>query len=63
MAKVKEFIRDKLSVKNYIVFSDILEEVNEKREIIDKAFYSFESEGNHRMRIIKDVGVVLETVT
>lgn len=60
VAEVKEFIRDRLALKNYVAFDDLLEEVNEKRDIIDKAFYDFEFEKNHRMRIIKDVGVVLE---
>ena len=62
-AKVNKLIRDKLSLKDYIVFNDILEETNEKREIVNKAFYDLEAEGKHRMRLIKDVGLVLETAT
>lgn len=63
VAKVRNLIRDKLSFKGYGVFNDILEEANEKREIVNKAFHDLEAEGKCRMRIIKDVGVVLETIT
>jgi len=60
VAKVHELLHDKLAVKDYVVFNDILEETNEKREIVNKAFHDHEAEGEHRMRLIKDVGVVLE---
>ena len=63
MAKVNKLIRDKLSLKDYIIFNDIVEETNETREIINKAFHEIEAEGKQRMRLIKDVGVVLETAT
>ena len=63
VAKVKEFIRDRLSLKDYVVFNDILEEANEARTLVNKAFYDMEAEGKYRMRLIKDVGVVLEVMT
>jgi hypothetical protein len=63
VAKVKNFVRDRLSLKDYVVFNDILEETNEKREIVNKAFYELEAEGKNRMRLIRDVGIVLETMT
>jgi len=58
--QVKSFILDKLNRKDYVVYSDIVEETNEVTEIINKAFYDLESEGEYRIRMIKDVGIVLE---
>ncbi|MGB5925587.1 MAG: hypothetical protein WBH01_05775 [Dehalococcoidia bacterium] len=60
VAKVKKLIMDGLSLKDYVVFSDILEVSNERREIVTKAFYDLTDEGGYRMRHIRDVGVVLE---
>jgi len=63
VAKVKDIIRKRLSLKDYVLYNDILEETNEKREIVNKAFYDLTDEGKYRMRRIKDVGVVLEPIT
>ena len=63
VAKVKEFIRDRLSLKDYVIYKDILEETNEARTLVNKAFYDLEAEGKYRTRHIKDVGMVLEIIT
>jgi hypothetical protein len=63
VAKVKEFIRDRLSLKDYVIYKDILEETNEARALVNKAFYDLTDEGKYRMRPIKDVGMVLEVMT
>jgi len=63
VAKIKDTIRGKLSLKDYVIFNDILEETKEARILVNKAFYDFTDEGRYRMRHIKDVGVVLEIIT
>ena len=62
LAKVKKLIREGLSLKDYVVFNDIVEESNEERQMVNKAFCDFIDEGKHRIRHIKDVGAVLESI-
>ena len=63
VAKIKDIIRDKLSLKDYVICNDILQETNEARALVNKAFYDLIDEGKYRMRPIKDVGMVLEIIT
>ncbi|MBU4492229.1 MAG: hypothetical protein KKD69_07190 [Euryarchaeota archaeon] len=51
---------EKFELKDYAVFSDVLEESKEDRAIVNKAFYDLEKEGRGRTRYIKEVGLVLE---
>jgi len=60
VAKVKGFILEKFSIKDYVVFDDVVEGTKEGRRIVNKAFYDLEAEGRGRVRYIKDVGLVLE---
>jgi len=62
VAKVKDAILGKLSLKDYVVFDDMATETNESRTVVNKAFCDLEAEGNYRTRLIKDVGVVLEVM-
>lgn len=63
VTRVKDFIRDRLSLKDYVIYKDILEETNEARALVNKAFYDLTDEGKYRTRHIKDVGMVLEIIT
>lgn len=63
VAKVKDYIQDKFSSKDYVVLKDIVDETNEARTIVNKAFYDVEAEGNGKMRHIDEVGLVLEATT
>ena len=58
--KVKKFILEKFTIKDYVVFEDMVEETKEERAIVKKAFYELESEDKGNMRYIKDIGLVLE---
>ncbi len=58
--RVKKHVLEKFRLKDYVVFSDTLEETEENRAIVNKAFYDLENEGRGRTRSIKDVGLVLE---
>ena len=53
VAKIKELIKKRLSLKDYVVYSDILEETKEPRTLVNKAFYDLTDEGKYRMRHIK----------
>lgn len=57
--RVKKHVGEKLKLKDYVVFSDVLEETKEARMIVNKAFYDLEREGKGRTRYIKEVGLVL----
>lgn len=57
--KCKLFIKNKLSVEEYVVLEDVVKEGNFARDVAKKAFYEVEKEG-FRIRYIKDVGLVLE---
>lgn len=57
---VKKYALEELSMKDHIVFEDIVEETKEERRIVYKAFYDLESAGKGRARYIKDVGLVLD---
>lgn len=58
--RVKKHVLEKFRLKDYAVFSDVLEETGEERAIVNKAFYDLEKEGKGRTRYIKEVGLVLE---
>lgn len=60
VAAVKKYLTDKLSRENYVVFTDALEETGEKREIVNKASQDLANAGGYRLRVIKDVGLVIE---
>lgn len=57
--RVKKHVLEKLKLKDYVVFSDVVEETKVGREIVNKAFYDLEREGNGRARYIEEVGLVL----
>ncbi|MFA4957496.1 MAG: hypothetical protein WC556_11060 [Candidatus Methanoperedens sp.] len=59
LERVKKHVLEKLKLKDYVVFGDILEETKVGREIVNKAFYDLEREGKGRTRYIKEVGLVL----
>ena len=63
VVKVKKAIRNKLNLKDHASFEEIMEETNETRTILNKAFYDLETEGMGRLRYIDQVGLVLEVKT
>lgn len=62
VAKVISHIQKRLSEKDYVVFQDMVEETGEERTFINKAFHEMAEAKKARMRLIKDVGLVLEVL-
>jgi hypothetical protein len=60
--KVTRYVLSRLGVHGYAVFDDIIKEANESRQIVNKVFYDLQKEGKSRIRQIKDVGLVLQSI-
>ena len=60
--RVRQFVLDAFSVKDYVLFEDAVSESGEARDIVHRAFTGLVDAGGYRMRWIDDVGVVVERV-
>ncbi|NMG82593.1 MAG: hypothetical protein GIS02_00075 [Methanosarcinales archaeon] len=60
--RVKQFVLDAFSVKDYVLFEDAVSESGEARDIVSRAFTGLVDAGGYRMRWIEDVGAVVERV-
>jgi hypothetical protein len=58
--RVKNHIREIFKMKDYAVFTDVIDETGEERSIVNKAFYDLAGAGEGKTRHIKDVGMVIE---
>jgi hypothetical protein len=59
--KVRQYILQKLAVKNYVVFDDAFTELGESRGIINKVFYDLQREDKGKVKYMKEVGLVIQT--
>jgi hypothetical protein len=62
LERVKNCTTNHLQVKSYAVFDDVAAETGESRAIVNKVFYDSQREGKGKVRYIKDVGLVLQTL-
>lgn len=62
LERVRNCAANHLQVKSYAVFSDVVAETGESRAVVNKVFYDSQREGKGRVRYIKDVGLVLQTL-
>ena len=60
--RVRRFVLDAFSVKDYVLFEDAVSESGEARDIVHRAFTGLVDAGGYRMRWIEDVGAVVERV-
>jgi len=60
--RVRQFVLDAFSVKDYVLFEDAVSESGEARDIVHRAFAGLVDAGGYRMRWIEDVGAVVERV-
>ena len=56
--RVRWFVLDVFSVKDYVLFEDAVSEIGEARDIVHRAFCELVDAGVYRMRWIEDVVVV-----
>jgi hypothetical protein len=62
LERVKNCTTNHLQMKSYAVFDDVAAETGESRAIVNKVFYDSQREGKGKVRYIKDVGLVLQTL-
>ncbi|KAF5416495.1 MAG: hypothetical protein C5S48_02655 [Candidatus Methanogaster sp.] len=60
--RVRRFVLDAFSVKDYVWLEDVVSETSEARDIVHRAFCELVDVGGCRMRWIEDVGAVVERV-
>lgn len=58
--RVRRFVLDAFSVKDYVLFEDAVEGSGEARDIVHRAFTGLVDAGGYRMRWIKGAGMVVE---
>jgi uncharacterized membrane-anchored protein len=59
--KARQYVVNKLAVKNYVVFDDAVADVGESRAIINKVFYDLQHEDKGKVKYMKEVGLVIQT--
>jgi hypothetical protein len=62
IARLKKGLEEKLALKGYVAFEEFAKGVGEPRNLVLKAFYDLEKEGQGRVKFIQDVGLVLKEV-
>jgi hypothetical protein len=61
-ATVRKHIMGRLAVKEYIVLDEAVNETREPKAIVNKVFYDLQHEGKGKIKYIKGVGLVIQTV-
>jgi len=62
IARLKKAAVEQLALKGFVAFEEFAKGAGESRNLVLKAFYDLEKEGQGRVKFIKDVGLVLEEV-
>jgi hypothetical protein len=59
---VRKHIMGRLAVKDYVVLDEVVDETTEPKAIVNKVFYDLQHEGKGKIKYIKGVGLVIQTV-
>jgi hypothetical protein len=62
LERVRNYAASRLQMKGYAVLDDVVAETGEPSAIVNKVFYDSQRAGLGRVRYIKDVGLVLQTL-
>jgi hypothetical protein len=60
--KVRQYIMRRLAVKDYVVLDEAVNETKEPKAAVNKVFYDLHHEGKGKIKYIKEVGLVIQTV-
>jgi hypothetical protein len=59
-AKINKAIKEELKLKGFVSFADFVNSSGEPRTLILKIFYELEKEANYGVRMLKNIGLILE---
>ena len=60
--KIRQYIIGRLAVKEYVVLDEAVAEIKEPKNIVNKVFYDLQHEGKGKIKYIKEVGLVIQTL-
>ena len=59
---VRQYIIGRLAVKDYVVLAEVVNETKEPKATVNKVFYDLQHEGKGKIKYIKEVGLVIQTL-
>ena len=63
LARIRKTALEQLTLKGFLPFDEFAKETGEPRQLLLKAFYDLQKEGRGKLRLLKDIGPVLEGET